>query len=341
MRKIAGLHMRRECRDRFPRHRRLAVPTCITARAWRTCHCACRDRLLAVSFEVGGGENVPAIPGACATRNFAHLVRGPWKNIRILHKTVDVIISQLRRWFPWSPELLSLVAALRKANSHSNPLIQRPGIRKGSVYFASWMRQDVSAYIPQSRWVFASILLRGCIKLILAVCVIWQMTMTTFVTLSPDPSLKCRQKVIAVDKINKKNRLSSIPYSIKISLGFVIRHIKIILWLQQEAKKVIRETIYSAWNGAMCPGRHVGLHAFCYFIKTSWRLQNSREVTNAAQEMETIDRPSSRSKLSTLWNKHKDPMIKRFHAPTKASSNTVYEQDAWNIVGYIVVTNQK
>ena len=38
---------------------------------------ACRDRYLAVSFEVGGGENVPGIPGACATCNFAYLVRGP------------------------------------------------------------------------------------------------------------------------------------------------------------------------------------------------------------------------------------------------------------------------
>ena len=36
------------------------------------------DRQLAVSFEVGGGENVPDIPGACATRNFTYLVRGPW-----------------------------------------------------------------------------------------------------------------------------------------------------------------------------------------------------------------------------------------------------------------------
>ena len=28
-----GLRMRRECRERFPRHRGLAIPTCITARA--------------------------------------------------------------------------------------------------------------------------------------------------------------------------------------------------------------------------------------------------------------------------------------------------------------------
>ena len=61
----------------FPRHRGLAVPPCITARASRTCLDACRDRLLAVSFEVGGGENVPGIPRACAIRHFTCLVRGP------------------------------------------------------------------------------------------------------------------------------------------------------------------------------------------------------------------------------------------------------------------------
>ena len=30
-----------------------------------------------VSFEVGGGENVPGIPGACTTHNFTYLARGP------------------------------------------------------------------------------------------------------------------------------------------------------------------------------------------------------------------------------------------------------------------------
>ena len=32
---------------------------------------------LAVSFEVSGGENIPGIPGQCATRNCTYLVRGP------------------------------------------------------------------------------------------------------------------------------------------------------------------------------------------------------------------------------------------------------------------------
>ena len=71
-----GLCMRREWRERFPRRRGLAIPTCITARAWRTCRDAFRDRLQAVSLEVGSGENLPGIPGACAKRNFTFLVRG-------------------------------------------------------------------------------------------------------------------------------------------------------------------------------------------------------------------------------------------------------------------------
>ena len=75
-----GFRMRWECRERFPRHRWLAIPTCITARAWSTCRDACRDRQLAVSFEVCGGENVSSIPGASATRHFGYPVRGPWES---------------------------------------------------------------------------------------------------------------------------------------------------------------------------------------------------------------------------------------------------------------------
>ena len=38
------LHMRRECWKRFPRRSAFAIPTWITARAWRTCRDACQDR---------------------------------------------------------------------------------------------------------------------------------------------------------------------------------------------------------------------------------------------------------------------------------------------------------
>ena len=59
----------------------LAIPTCTTARLSRTCRDACRYRLLAVSFEVGGGESVPGIPGACASPSFTYLPRGPWDSL--------------------------------------------------------------------------------------------------------------------------------------------------------------------------------------------------------------------------------------------------------------------
>ena len=42
--------------------------------------CLHLQRELMVSVEVDGGENVPGIPGACATRNFTYLVRGPWRH---------------------------------------------------------------------------------------------------------------------------------------------------------------------------------------------------------------------------------------------------------------------
>ena len=56
------LPMRRECREDFPRHHGLVTPTWITARAWHTCRDACWDRWLAVSFEIGDAENIPAFP---------------------------------------------------------------------------------------------------------------------------------------------------------------------------------------------------------------------------------------------------------------------------------------
>ena len=72
-----GLRMRRECRERFPRHwlqRKLLVSdpgmdygTCVTHVPW----------CMSGSLTRGGGENVPGIPGACGTRNFAYQARGP------------------------------------------------------------------------------------------------------------------------------------------------------------------------------------------------------------------------------------------------------------------------
>ena len=75
--KICGLRMRRESRERFPRHplqsKSLVIDpgmhhgTCVTHVPW----------CMSGSITPGDGKNVPGIPGACATRNFAYLTRGP------------------------------------------------------------------------------------------------------------------------------------------------------------------------------------------------------------------------------------------------------------------------
>ena len=69
--------MRRECREGFSRHRLQRKPpasdpdmhqcTCVTHVPWCMWGSPTRD----------GGENVPGIPGACASCNFTYLSRGP------------------------------------------------------------------------------------------------------------------------------------------------------------------------------------------------------------------------------------------------------------------------
>ena len=73
-----GLRMRRECRERFHRHRLRRKPlvsnpgmhhdTCVIHVSW----------CMAGSLSRIGGENFPGIPGECATHNFTYLARGPW-----------------------------------------------------------------------------------------------------------------------------------------------------------------------------------------------------------------------------------------------------------------------
>ena len=72
--------MRRVC---FSRHRLQRIPlvsnpgmhngTCATHEPW----------CMSGSLTRGGGENIPGIPGACATRNIAYLVKGPWRRTAI------------------------------------------------------------------------------------------------------------------------------------------------------------------------------------------------------------------------------------------------------------------
>ena len=73
--------MRREYRERFPRQQLQRKPlvsdpgmhhgTCVTHVPW----------CMSGSLTRSGGENVPGIPGTCATLNFTYLVRGPCQHL--------------------------------------------------------------------------------------------------------------------------------------------------------------------------------------------------------------------------------------------------------------------
>ena len=81
--------MRRECRERFPRHRSQRKPlvndpgmhhgTCVTHVSW----------CMTGSLNSDGGENVPGIPGACATLNFMYLARGPLRASLWSHESIN------------------------------------------------------------------------------------------------------------------------------------------------------------------------------------------------------------------------------------------------------------
>ena len=80
-----GLRMRRECRERFARHRLQKKPlvsdpgmhqgTCVT-------HVPC---CMSGSLTCGGGGTVPGIPDICTTRNFKYLARGPLPPLSSYH----------------------------------------------------------------------------------------------------------------------------------------------------------------------------------------------------------------------------------------------------------------
>ena len=80
--------MRRECRERFPRHRLQRKPLvsdpgmhhgrCVTHVPW----------CMSGSLTHGGGEIVLGIPGACATRNFTYLVRDPYSKRRCRNRAL-------------------------------------------------------------------------------------------------------------------------------------------------------------------------------------------------------------------------------------------------------------
>ena len=86
------MRMRRECRERFPRHRFQRKPlvsdpgmhhgTCVTHVPW----------CMSESLTHGGRENVPGIPGACAAR--AYLARGQWGSSVIVPVSTWIIFEE-------------------------------------------------------------------------------------------------------------------------------------------------------------------------------------------------------------------------------------------------------
>ena len=76
-----GWRMLRKCRKRFPQHRLQRKPLVSDSGMH---HGKCVTHVppcMSGSLTRGGGENVPGIPGAWATRNFAHLVRSPCTHV--------------------------------------------------------------------------------------------------------------------------------------------------------------------------------------------------------------------------------------------------------------------
>ena len=87
-----GLRMRGEYRERFPGHRlqtkllvsdpRMHHGTCVAHVPW----------CMSGSLTHDGGENVPGIPGTCATRNLAYLERGPCMLSDLLSLTIYIYV---------------------------------------------------------------------------------------------------------------------------------------------------------------------------------------------------------------------------------------------------------
>ena len=69
------------------------------------------------SLTHGGGENVPGIPGACATRNFTYLARSPW-----WRHDMDTLSANywLLEDSPHTRYFLCSIACLVKNNKQSN-----------------------------------------------------------------------------------------------------------------------------------------------------------------------------------------------------------------------------
>ena len=110
IRKIAGCACAGNAGNVFPTYRLQRKPqvsdpgmhhgTCVTHVPW----------CMSESLIRGGGENVPGIPGACATRNFAYLARGPLSE-PMLTRFTDAYMRAKGRWVKASSYLFTISSA--------------------------------------------------------------------------------------------------------------------------------------------------------------------------------------------------------------------------------------
>ena len=112
--KNCGLRMHRECRERFPRHWLKRKPLVSDSGMH---HGACIKHVpwwMSGSLTGGSGENGPGIPGACATRNFTYLARGPWLLF------VDWTFGDIIPWqLGWNKNIFWVKDVLRMASIFS------------------------------------------------------------------------------------------------------------------------------------------------------------------------------------------------------------------------------
>ena len=130
-----GLQMRRECRERFSRHRMQRKPlvsdpgmhrgTCVTHVPW----------CMSGSLTRGGEENFPGIPGVYATRNFANLVRGPW------HTLANRYSCLIRMWYDVFPPKSCFLGELCSSQMRDNTLSEPYG-----QFYSNYERPE-SCYI--------------------------------------------------------------------------------------------------------------------------------------------------------------------------------------------------
>ena len=107
---------------RSPRHRLKWKPpvsdpgmhhgTCVTHVPW----------CMSGSLTGGGGENVPGIPGACTTRKFTYLVRGPWPLDDSVEWHMDLLHFDKSK-VPFNPFCLSILRVFFASGTWNSLLV--------------------------------------------------------------------------------------------------------------------------------------------------------------------------------------------------------------------------